>query len=351
MEGHETLRQEANQNDDSDAERKSTLRLVELLEDTDEERARDLLLVWIERTPDDTDALRKVRDNDTKQERWDGVLAACSRLALIEDGDEQVDAALRVYKAAEELGAPSQAKATLEHVFRVQPERSIIREYLRGVYEENGAQRELAELLIADAEYTEDAEEKYQRYISAADILVNGLGDAESARPAAEKAQELQPDNHETLLLLVDIYSASGMHDDARSLLEPVIESHRKRSPELAALQYRMAKTYGVSGDTDSQLIWLKKAFDVDRKDGLIAAELAQLATELGEYDLALKPLRAITLMDSPGPVTRVMALLWEAKIENARGNRAKAELWAKKALREDPNFEEAEDFLAELSE
>ena len=43
------------------------------------------------------------------------------------------------------------------------------------------------------------------------------------------------------------------------------------------------------------------------------------------------------------------MALLWEAKIEHARGNRAKAELWAKKALREDPAFADAQQFLDEL--
>jgi lipopolysaccharide biosynthesis regulator YciM len=112
-----------------------------------------------------------------------------------------------------------------------------------------------------------------------------------------------------------------------------------------------MAKVFAARGDQDEQLAWLKKAFDVDRKDGEIASELAHLATEMGDYDLALKPLRAITLMDDPEPVSRVMALLWEAKIEHARGNRAKAELWAKKALREDPEYSEAEDFLAQIAE
>ena len=85
------------------------------------------------------------------------------------------------------------------------------------------------------------------------------------------------------------------------------------------------------------------------RIDRLPRTQATQLATEMGDYELALKPLRAITLMDNPAPVTRPMALLWEAKIENARGNRAKAELWAKKALREDPNFAEAQTFLDEL--
>ena len=69
------------------------------------------------------------------------------------------------------------------------------------------------------------------------------------------------------------------------------------------------------------------------------------------QVDTKSRLTRAITLNDSPGPVTRVMALLWEAKIEHARGNKAKAELWAKKALREDPTFAEAEEFLTQLAE
>ena len=112
-----------------------------------------------------------------------------------------------------------------------------------------------------------------------------------------------------------------------------------------------MGRVAALHGDSDGQLNWLKKAFDVDRKNGEIAAELAQLATEIGDYELALKPLRAITLMDNPAPVTRPMALLWEAKIEHARGNRAKAELWAKKALREDPASPRPQQFLTQLSE
>jgi tetratricopeptide (TPR) repeat protein len=111
-----------------------------------------------------------------------------------------------------------------------------------------------------------------------------------------------------------------------------------------------MARIMAAAGDRDGHLTWLKKAFDVDRKNGEIASELAQLSTELGDYDLALKALRAITLMDNPGPITRVMALLWEAKIEYARGNNAKAELWAKKALREDPNYAEAQEFLDQIT-
>jgi Tfp pilus assembly protein PilF len=150
-------------------------------------------------------------------------------------------------------------------------------------------------------------------------------------------------------MLNVDILIASGQLEDAGRTLEAAIGAQKKRTPELAVLQQRMGTVAARMGDKDGQLNWLKKAFDVDRKNAEVAAELAQLATEIGDYELALKPLRAITLMDNPSPVTRPMALLWEAKIEHARGNRAKAELWAKKALREDPAFTDAQQFLDEL--
>ena len=150
-------------------------------------------------------------------------------------------------------------------------------------------------------------------------------------------------------MLYVDVLIGSGQTAEAGKVLEAAIAAQKKRSPELATMQQRMARVAGMLGDKDGQLNWLKKAFDVDRKNGEVAAELAQLATEMGDYELALKPLRAITLMENPQPITRPMALLWEAKIEHARGNRAKAELWAKKALREDPTFAEAQTFLDEL--
>jgi Tfp pilus assembly protein PilF len=157
------------------------------------------------------------------------------------------------------------------------------------------------------------------------------------------------PEDHGAAMLYVDVLIGSGQTAEAGRVLEAAIAAQKKRSPELATMQQRMGRVAGMLGDKDGQLNWLKKAFDVDRKNGEVAAELAQLATEAGDYELALKPLRAITLMENPQPITRPMALLWEAKIEHARGNRAKAELWAKKALREDPAFAEAQQFLDEL--
>ena len=59
---------------------------------------------------------------------------------------------------------------------------------------------------------------------------------------------------------------------EAIAVLDPAIAAHKRRSPELAELHQRMAHLAAARGDRDNHLEWLKKAFDVDRKNAQIAA-------------------------------------------------------------------------------
>jgi tetratricopeptide (TPR) repeat protein len=350
LDGLERLRQRAERDSDMPTERSATLRLAQLLtQHGDFERGRGFLVNWIERDPRDAEPLVMLCDLDASIEHWDGVSAAATRLAYITEGDAQVDAAMKAADAASKAGRPAEAVPVLEVVHQQQPAVESVRTKLRDMYEAAGEYRQLAGILTADADHGSDPATRYANYKRAAELLLYQLEDAVAAQVPAAKALELQPDDHGALMLNVDVLITSGQLEDAGRTLEAGIAAQKKRTPELAVMQQRMGRVCAMQGDKDGQLNWLKKAFDVDRKNSEVAAELAQLATEMGDYELALKPLRAITLMDNPAPVTRPMALLWEAKIENARGNRAKAELWAKKALREDPNFAEAQSFLDEL--
>ncbi len=348
--GLERMRARSESAGDISSERMATLRLAQLLGEHGElERARELLVGWIERMPSDPDPLYQLRDMDAGIEHWDGVIAACTRLAYIVESEAQVQAALDVADASARAGKPGDAIGVLEMVHGVQPGAEAVRVKLREQYEAAGQHRELAAILMADADHGTDTQARFAAYKRAAELFL-AAGDAAAAAVPAGKAAELAPDDHLTAMLHVDVLIGSGRTEEAATALETAIAAQKKRTPELAMMQQRMGRVSGMLGDRDGQIGWLKKAFDVDRKNGEIAAELAQLATEIGDYELALKPLRAITLMDNPQPITRPMALLWEAKIEHARGNRAKAELWAKKALREDPQFQEAQQFLDELT-
>ncbi|HVK86316.1 MAG TPA: hypothetical protein VM513_19485, partial [Kofleriaceae bacterium] len=349
--GLERLRARAERDGDFPTERTATLKLAQMLvAHGDLERGRAFLVAWIERDPRDAEPLYTLCDLDESIQHWDGVAAAATRLAYVTTGDAQVQAALRAASASTQAGRPAEAVPVLEVVHQAQPGIEVLRDKLRETYEAAGEFRLLAGVLIADADHGADPAVRYANYKRAAELFLYHLEDAASAQLPAQKALELQPEDHAALMLNVDVLISSSQLEDAARTLEAAISAQKKRTPELAVLQQRMGRVAAMQGDKDGQLNWLKKAFDVDRKNAEVAAELAQLATEIGDYELALKPLRAITLMDNPAPVTRPMALLWEAKIEHARGNKAKAELWAKKALREDPAFADAQQFLDELA-
>jgi tetratricopeptide (TPR) repeat protein len=348
--GLERLRQRAERDGDMPTERNATLKLSQLLTaHGDFERGRGFLVTWIERDPRDAEPLYMLCDLDESIEHWEGVAAVATRLAYVVEGEQQVAAALRASDSFAKAGRPGEAVPVLELVHQQQPAVEVVRDKLREVYEAAGQFALLAGILTADADHSTDNADRYAKYKRAAELYLYEMQDAQAAQGPAAKALELQPDDHAALMLNVDVLIQSGQLEDAGRTLEAGISAQKKRTPELAMMQQRMGRICAMQNDKDGQLNWLKKAFDVDRKNAEVAAELAQLATELGDYELALKPLRAITLMDNPAPVTRPMALLWEAKIEHARGNRAKAELWAKKALREDPAFADAQQFLDEL--
>ncbi len=343
-------RDTAAQTGDIEAERAAVMRLCELLgEAGDSERTRELLAIWIERQPQDREALQQLLAMDKAAENWDGILAVCARLVTVEEGEAQAQAALDLAEAAERAERPGEALASLELVHNAQPNNAEIRQRLRRIYELSGAFDKLATVLLADGDHAEDDDTRCSSYRRAAEILLFSLGDPEAAVEPARKAREIKPDDHDATVLYVDVMTMGGHTDQAIAILEESIAKHRRRSPELASLKQRMARVAAVLGDGEGQLAWLKEAFDVDRKNPEIAAELANLATEAGDYELALKPLRAIALMEDPKPITRVMSFLWVAKIEHARGNQAKAELWARKALREDANYAEAQQFLDQI--
>jgi tetratricopeptide (TPR) repeat protein len=336
---------------DRDGQRAASLRLVAVLEQVGEgERAREVLADWVQAAPDDREALALLRDVDLRAENWSGAADACAKLAQVEEGDAQVQAALTMADACERAGTASEARPVLEHVAQVQPGRPEIVDKLRDVYEKVGAHRELATLLLSEAEQA-DEERRFELLRDVGRLYVAG-GDSEAAVPVLEELLRLRADDHETTLFLADAYTGTERFHEAGQLLENAINGHsRRRSPELAELQHRMARLARAVGDRQLEVQWMNAALESDKNNGDVAAELATLAMEIGELDVALNALRAVTLMKAEGPMSRAMAFLLQAKIAHQRGESRRALLWARKAKSEDPQLEDAQTFLAELGE
>lgn len=344
-------RQAAADANDLDTERTMTLRWVKLHMDAGEpETARELLGAWTDRERKDAEALQMLRTVDTAAERWDVVAKTCARLVAVETGDKQADAALALADACSRLQRMDLARPGLEHARRKQPEHRGIRSALGQVYEATGAHSDLARLLAQEAEDTEEPEPRLELLRRAAHLHIEE-GETDQALPLIRQVLELAPDDLISSVLLIDAHMSMGELDEAEAAIEAAIESTGgRRSPELSSLLHRKARIAGARGDHAEQLSLMQQAFSTDKSNGQAAAELADLAEALEEYDLAVKVLRTITVLDEC-PISRVEAFLRQAKIAFRRGDRQRAVLWARKARQEAPEDEDVVAFLAELGE
>jgi thioredoxin-like negative regulator of GroEL len=348
----ERIREDAAGAGDTAQEREAILRLAELsVGHGDLDRARTLLEGWVERERKDVTALRQLRDLAAAEDGWDTVAKISARLVAVETGDDQIDAALQLARACKAMGRPHDAKAGLEHARRKQPDNPEIRAELRGIYEDAGATKELAKILGQDAEEETDEEKKLDLMRRVADLYVE-LEDTEAALPYIQHVLELQPGDPGATVTMADACIAMGEVERADDMLTKAIaDTKGKRSPMLAMLYQRKARVAGARGDAQSQLALLQQAFSADKNNGEIAAELADLAEVLEVWDLAVRVLRTITLLDGSCPISRVQAFLRQAQICFRRGDRQRAVLWARKAKHEDPQDAEVAQFLASLGE
>ena len=64
-------------------------------------------------------------------------------------------------------------------------------------------------------------------------------------------------------------------------------------------MQQRMAAIAGAVGDRANEAGWLNAALDSDAQNSEAAARLADVATEMAQWDVAIKALKAIAMMKS----------------------------------------------------
>jgi thioredoxin-like negative regulator of GroEL len=328
------------------------LRLFDLLLDMRRgEPARDLLGEWLAQNPGDLAVLRQTAYLDALTGRWDQAVELCDRAVGLEEGPARVEAALLLAAACVQAGYRVDARPVLEAVLRDNPNNAAIRANLKQIYEESAAHRELADLHLAEAEQATDAAEKFAALRRAGTLLVESVGDPGAAVAPLQTAHELRPRDGDVTALLADAYIAAGRLQEATSFLDTSIAAHKgRRSREASMLQQRMGTIAGLIGDQTNQIGWLNAALDTDAQNSEAASLLADVATQLGQLEIALKALKAIALMKSPKPITRAVAYLRQALIAQEQGDVRKAIQLARKAQSEDATLEDAIALLAELT-
>lgn len=174
-----------------------------------------------------------------------------------------------------------------------------------------------------------------------------GTGAAETGQPAAGRAG---PADEDEAIALIDEYISTNRRADAEQLIEEAIAAQgSQKSPRLANLQHRKARLAALAGDKQAELQWLESAFESDRGNGHVVAELAVLAIELGELDLALRALRAVTVSKIESPLSVARGFLMQAQIAHQRGDDRRAAMLARKAHEEDPDLVAAAELIKRL--
>jgi tetratricopeptide (TPR) repeat protein len=333
------------------AEAATFARLVAVVEESqDVDKLRAILEAWTTTHQDDTGALRKLVALETQVERWPGMIKAALQLFPREEADARVDLALAIASAGERIGKPGAGLPPLVMLRKALPDDRRVLERLEQLYVATRSFGPLAELLQGEAARTTDPAARGALLVRVGRLYLDELDQPAAAIVPLHEATTLVAGNLDVAITLGDALTRNGQHADARSVLEPhLAEAKKRRSKMLPALLRQMAHLSSAMGDGEAQLAWLNEAFDADRKNGQSAFELAVAASTLGQYELALKILRHISLMDDPTPMTRAGATFEQARIALHLGNPGQAELWTKKALREDPNMTAAQEFLAHL--
>ncbi len=307
------------------------------------ERARTILAELVKQDPKDREALETLANLEVMLERWDAASATLRRLVGIVEGDAAVDAALRLADACERAGRPGDARGALERARLASPQHAEVTARLERVYEQTGAWRELADLALQDAQASGDVAERFSRLLRAGALLVEHAGEPQAAIEALNEARALRPTDPDCIGLLADALLASGRTAEALALLDQFVgPSKGRRTREFAGLHWRLSRVARATGDAAGEVRSLVAALECDAQSGQVCSDVAVRAMELGALDLASRALRAVTLMKTPGPMSKALAYQYMGEIARVQGDPKRALTLVKRALVEDPTLEGA---------
>jgi tetratricopeptide (TPR) repeat protein len=309
----------------------------------DVDGARAILAELVRHDPKDRIALRTLAALEAALERWDAASAALRRLVGLEEGEAMVETAMRLADACERGGRPGDARGALERARAAAPQDTAVRERLERVYDQTGAWHELAELYLGDARASGDVAVRFAGLLRAGTLLLKLAGDPEAALAALEEARALRPSDTECVCQLADAYTLSGRTQDALTLLDQVLAPLKgRRSREVAPLYWRLARVARAMGDTATEGRWLVAALEADSQNGDVCSDVALRAIELDQLELASRALRAVTLLKTPGPMSKALAYQYMGEIARRQGDPKRALMHLKRAITEDPSLEGA---------
>ncbi len=336
-----------------------TLRLVEVLESAGEiDGARARLGEMVREAPQNAFALRRLAVLETGAEDWNAAAEAYMRLVSLEQGEDLVDAALRLADACQRAERFNDARPGLEHALQVSPDSELVREWLAALYESTGAHGELAQMLMDQAAAEQDPGRRIELLLEAGQLLLAPDGDPGRGAEVLEEVRKVDPTNIRCSVLLARAYALNGRSADAMALLEEMIAAQRgRRVKELCDVYREMSWIQMEEGFLSDALASLTRAFEMDPRNGPVAIQLGQLALDVDDDEIATRAFRAVTMMrptaDNPSEgatsEAKAEAHYQLGRLSMKQGDPRKAKILVSKALTENPEHELARALYEQL--
>ena len=349
----ERLVASAQEEGESSRYRAMRLRLGEILALTgDVDRARGILGELVKQDAKDREALRALARLEERAESWDAASATYRRLVALEDSENVVDTALRLADACEHAGRLGDARGGLERARMVAPTHEALSARLLALYEATSAFRELAALHVEEAKAARDVAGRFAHLLSAGTLMLHHGADPNAALVHLREANALRPGDLGCSARLAEGLAAIGKTQEATELLNALLAPHKgRRSRELALVHQAFAHVARAAKDTQAELASLTTALDMDPQNGNVASELALVAREAGQLEVAQRALRAVTMLKSPAPLSRGLAYQYLGEIAQKQGDVKRAVMLLKRAVDDDPNLATARALLTQLKE
>src|SRR3954452_12641412 len=344
---------------DANLWRQYRLRIAALrLDMGDIEDARKVLTELLKTDSKDKATLRAIAHVDELESDWAAASATYRRLVGLEDEHGIVSAALKLAETCEKAGRLADARGGLERARASAPEDAALRQRLAWLYEQLGAVKELAELVLEEARAAGDVAPRFEGLMRAGQLFLEHAQDPAQTQEVGvanaiaplEEAHALRPTDLDCAALLSDAYVGGGRFEEAQELLQRTIGTFKgRRARELSALYHRLARVAEILGDRNTELQHLTTALDMDAQNGIVASELAYLAMELANFDVAQRALRAITMLKVPAPLPKALAYQHLGEIARQQGDVKRAMMLLKRAIDDDPSLQSARALLDAL--
>jgi predicted Zn-dependent protease len=251
---------------------------------------------------------------------WKEAAAALEWLTAHAQGGEPLHRALKLSDAYEALGDRSRARASLEHALPSAIARTPegtghhetvgakvgaqVRARLLGLYRQDGVYKALARMLAEEALQVDELQQKLSLVREACEIQQSKLGAPEEATSLLKLAVSWAPHDEGLRRWLVEALESLGRWDEVTPLLREQVEGFgEQRSKDRALAHQRLARALVRASRTEEALAELRAAADMLPTSASIRHDLARVALDAGQLDLAEATYRAVLLtLHRPAP-------------------------------------------------